>query len=98
MERGKGESMSKTATRIGSSSGHGAYGAEWVVWRLSEPLEGYDHVVTSAVVAPFSGPETYVFGCDADGAINDFTDLDGSFRGSLDHVQAITGAGYEVSA
>jgi hypothetical protein len=71
------------------------------LYRLSEKLEsyegnGYDLVVVSAVDNPFSGPETYIFGVDENGAIVDWMELPGSFRGALDHNEALEGAGYTV--
>jgi hypothetical protein len=56
----------------------------------------YDYVVVSATVVMFSGPETYIFPADEDGTIADFGDLDGSFRGALDHERALTNAGYTL--
>lgn len=71
------------------------------VYRLSEPLTNYDgqeyeHVVVSAVVVPYSGPETYIFGSDAEGEILNWTELPGSYRGGLDHAEALRCAGYEI--
>jgi len=58
------------------------------------------YVIVSAITAPFGTgrPETYIFGCDADGSNVDFTELDGSFQGGCDHARALSGAGYEVAA
>lgn len=47
-------------------------------------------VVTSAAVA-YGGPETYVFAADKRGHVLDWSELPGSFRGSLDHERAIAG-------
>lgn len=55
-----------------------------------------EYVVVSASNVPFSGPETYIFAADEDGKIVRWTELDGSFRGELDHEKALRGAGYEV--
>lgn len=81
--------------------------AEQVLWELDTPVKFNDgseeeaeketnFVVTSAVNAPFSGPETYIFPTDKDGNILDWLELHGSFRGYLDHEEAITGAGFEI--
>ena len=71
---------------------------DWIsdakLYVLSEPLEGHNHVVVSAVVAYWSGPETYIFGCDERGNVVDFIELEGSFRGELDHDKALKHAGY----
>jgi len=66
------------------------------LYRCEPPLKGNAYVVVSAVDATFSGPETYVFAADVDGNVNDYRELDGSFRGGLDHAEALRGAGYEV--
>jgi len=57
------------------------------------------YVIVSALTGPFGTgrPETYIFGCDADGANVDYSELDGSFQGGCDHVRALNGAGYEVA-
>jgi hypothetical protein len=55
-----------------------------------------DHVAVSAVTAPFTGPETYIFPADEDGNVLDWTELHSSFRGALDHERALRNAGYEV--
>ena len=52
------------------------------------------HVVVSAVDAMFSGPETYIFPADEDGKVLDWCELDGSFRGALNHDAALINAGY----
>ncbi len=53
------------------------------------------HVLVSAADVPFSGPETYIFPADETGKVLDWGELDGSFRGSLDHARALANAGYE---
>lgn len=61
----------------------------------------YDHVVVvsavvvSATVVPYSGPETYIFVSDAEGVIQNWCELDGSYRGGLNRREAIEGAGWE---
>lgn len=68
---------------------------------LSEPT-AYDHnqesdyVIVSAVIALMSGPETYIFPANEEGEVIDWGELEGSFRGGLDHEKALTSAGYEV--
>lgn len=76
-------------------------GATQKLWRLSEPhqltdwdgkpTETTEYVITSAVNAMFSGPETYVFAADEDGEVTGCGELEGSFRGALDHDHAIAG-------
>ena len=53
------------------------------------------YVIVSAVCAMFSGPETYIFPADKNGKVLDWSELEGSFHGSLDHGAALKGAGYE---
>ena len=63
------------------------------------PMEDYEgvsfrYVVISASTVMFSGPETYIFPSDKTGDIVDWGELDGSYRGDLDHLRALTEAGY----
>jgi hypothetical protein len=51
--------------------------------------QGFDHVVVSSVVA-YSGPETLIFPADEYGIL-DWLELAGSYRGGLDHLQALEG-------
>lgn len=88
----------KTAKRIKRIEG---WKSDAWLYELSEPIVDYDegkhsHVIVSAVVAMYSGPETYIFPATADGEIVSWGELDGSFRGALDHNQALENAGYSV--
>ncbi|MCD5310901.1 hypothetical protein [Kineosporia babensis] len=71
------------------------------LYRLDPPIEAAGskrrYVIVSGVNVPFSGDETYIFPADESGKIVDFTELDGSFRGAIDHERALAGAGYEVA-
>ena len=71
--------------------------AVWRHYQLSEPLEGTEFVVVSASVVPFGAPETYIFPADAAGEVTDWGELDGSYRGGLDHEKALRNAGYDVA-
>jgi hypothetical protein len=71
------------------------------LYRLSEPLMDWDgnacgYVLVSACDVPYSGPETYIFRANANGDITDWSELEGSFRGGLDHAQALADAGYDM--
>jgi hypothetical protein len=55
-----------------------------------------NYVVISAVNAMFSGPETYIFPASSNGEVIDWCELDGSYKGGLDHVQALRQAGYGI--
>ena len=73
------------------------------LYRLSRPVrlrklfdddegEGaeFDHLFVSAVRV-LGAPETYVFPAAADGAVIDWLELDGSFKGGLDVQRALDG-------
>ena len=78
------------------------------LFRLSEPIvqtdwddnekNSFEYVVVSATVASYSGPETYIFGANEAGEIQDWLELEGSYRGGLDHDEALSNAGYEIRA
>ena len=84
--------VTRTATFIRKAAG------TWIgdarLYRLSEPLEGFDHVVVSAVTLLSGRPETYIFGTGDLGESGEDGELKGSFRGGLDHARALEGAGY----
>lgn len=61
-----------------------------------EPKKSFGHVVVSATIAMFSGPETYIFGAGEDGEVISWSELPGSYRGGLSHAEALQGAGYSV--
>ncbi len=98
-------STKKTATLIKARLAN--FTGDANLYRLDPPLtdvdwdgneHSHEYVVSSATVAMFSGPETYLFPADKDGEVTDWGELDGSYRGGLDHEEALRGAGYEVSA
>lgn len=67
------------------------------VFELDPALDGNKYVVVSATNVMFSGPETYIFAYDLDnGQVSNWSDLEGSFRGSLDIEKALNNAGYTV--
>jgi hypothetical protein len=78
-------------------------GAVQRLYQLSEPIAKYGadgdsgpYVIVSGVWAMFSGPETYIFPADATGKVTDWGELEGSFRGSIDHERALRAAGYDI--
>jgi len=90
--------MTKTAKQIGNETTSGS-GAFQRLYRLSEPLDGFDFVKVSAIESAFDTmePETFIFGCDSDsGVISDWAELTGSYRGGTDHFEALKRAGYVV--
>ncbi len=56
-----------------------------------------DHVIVSAAVVMMSGPETYIFPSNENGDIVDWGELNGSFKGELNHSMAIDYAGWELA-
>jgi hypothetical protein len=79
------------------------------LYSLSEPIEWHTyndegeeetrtatHVVVSAVNAPYSGPETYIFPAMDTGKTLNMLELSGSFRGELNHALALKNAGYDI--
>lgn len=75
------------------------------VFELDPPMHDENdasvtHVVVSAVIASFSGPETYIFPAeltdDGEWQVAGWGELEGSYRGGLSHTQALENAGYEV--
>ena len=59
-------------------------------------VETHEFVIVSATVAMFSGPETYIFPATEYGECKSYGELDGSYRGGLDHAEALRCAGYEA--
>ena len=53
--------------------------------------EKTNFVIVSAVVAPHTGPETYIFPSNEAGAIVDWCEISGSYRGGLCHTKAMEG-------
>jgi len=66
------------------------------LYKCDPPLEKHTYVIVSGCDAMFSGPETLIFPANAKGKVLSWGDLNGSFRGSIDHNQALENAGYEV--
>ena len=87
----------KTATFVTDRNGNGS----GKVYRLDPPLTDgttkHEYVWVSATDVPYTGPETYIFGSDEHGRVTDWLELDGSYRGGLDHEEALRGAGYAVT-
>lgn len=86
----------KTATQIHTTALNHMRG-DARLYQLSEPLDGSEHVVVSGIDNRW-GAETYIFPADSSGEITSWGELEGSFKGSIDHAEALRGAGYEVAA
>lgn len=65
-------------------------------WHDDDPVKEYEYVIVSAVVADYSGAETYIFPADAEGNAESMLELPGSQRGTLSHVKVLNDAGYTV--
>lgn len=72
------------------------------LYKLHPPMKEEDvnelieYVVVSAIVAMFTGPETYIFQSNQTGEITNWSELSGSHRGRLDHAAALKQAGYTI--
>jgi hypothetical protein len=72
------------------------------LFRLDPPMknwDGSDHewVVCSAA-SVLGTPEVYVFSANESGEIRNWSELDGSQRGTLDHKAPLRDLGYQVMA
>ena len=69
------------------------------LYKLSEPLTGYEYVVVSAVRNHRTDRdgETLIFGSDDTGKIKSFLELPGSYTGGMEHDKALNDAGYDIN-
>ena len=72
------------------------------LYKLSDPLMGYEYVVVSAAKDARDSHdqvvgETFIFGSDESGKVKSFLELPGSYRGGLDHQKALNDAGYDIN-
>jgi len=69
------------------------------LYKLSEPLTGYEYVVVSAVKSNLTDRdgETLIFGSDDTGKIKSFLKLPGSYTGGMEHDKALNDAGYDIN-
>ena len=71
------------------------------LYKLSEPLRGYEYVVSAAKDGTDSFNqtigETFIFGSDETGRVISFLELPGSYKGGLDHQKALNDAGYDIN-
>lgn len=83
------------------------------VYELDPPVDYFEdwgsdkksstaYVVVSAVPHVLTqGPETYIFPVEKTGdvfTVVDYSELEGSFKGSMDHAKALEGLGYAIEA
>ena len=82
----------------------GGYNGDMRLYRVEPPvayskggrLFASDYVVVSTAQVLYTGPETCIFPSDERGKVLSWSALEGSYRGGLDHVAALNGAGYRV--
>lgn len=65
------------------------------LYKLNKPLAGNYYVIVSGVHNQYT-TETYIFSSNKLGDIIDWGELDGSFKGAIDHKRALNNAGYEI--
>lgn len=71
------------------------------LYALDPPLKDWNdnevrHVVVSATFVTGFGCETYIFGSDETAENINYCELNGSFKGRVDHAQALRNAGYTI--
>lgn len=71
-------------------------GADQALYRLEPPHDEIEYVVVSACSPYDLGPETYIFPADESGAVVSWLEMTGSYKGGLDHAEALSGLGYEI--
>lgn len=68
------------------------------LYKLDPPIDGSEFVAVSGIHCALDTgrPETFIFKADGEGNITDWLELEGSFRGAVDHARALEGAGYTI--
>ena len=69
---------------------------EWAGDTYDEVEKSTEYVIVSATNTVSSGPETYIFPAGKKGNITSWRELEGLFKGGLNHKEALKRAGYEV--
>jgi hypothetical protein len=72
-------------------------GSDSRLYRLSEPLGGFEYVIVAAYLTGSGEPETYIFGADLNGNQVSWSELPGSLQGKTDHAAALARAGYRIA-
>ena len=66
-------------------------------WNEPGKFAGYTrYVVVSATDVMPGGPETYIFPADEDGNVLNWQEMTGSYRGGLDHAEALRRMGATI--
>ena len=66
------------------------------LYRLTPSLAGNKYVLVSAAYTWDHGNETYIFGANSKGNVTNWNELKGSYKGGLDHTEALNRAGYVI--
>jgi len=94
------QTTERTATQLGGRIG--SMRGEAYLYRLSEPLDGNEYVIVSAVDEPLGQylrvHETYIFPANEQAEVIDWGELFGSLKDTTDHAEALAAAGYKVTA
>lgn len=85
----------KKATKIKDLSIHNPFLVKQSLYKLNPPLDGKDFVVVSAS-SSFINEEVYIFPSNETGKILSFIELEGSYKGGLDHEKALNNMGYSL--
>jgi hypothetical protein len=67
-----------------------------ILWEVLPRIDGNKYVITSTSDNMITGQETYMFAADEKGNIIDWGELEGSYRGSLDHKKCFENIGYSI--
>lgn len=69
-------------------------GSVQAVYEMDPPYMENEHVLVSADGLLVQVPETYIF--PKNGDVTSYLELPGSFRGAMDHSEALENAGYKI--
>ena len=65
-------------------------------WNEPGKFAGYTRYVVVSATDVMDGPETYIFPADEDGNVLDWQEMPGSYRGGLDHAEALRRMGATI--
>lgn len=96
--------MTRAAIAARVSGPLGGFAGKAYAYEVDPPMvdqdKAYHYVIVSAVDLPVVGPETFIFGALKAGTsvmCDTRRELEGSYRGALDHDRALRNAGYTVA-
>lgn len=67
------------------------------LYKLEPPFKKAKYIVISAAHTMDHGPETYIFKSDEEGNILDWSEMEGSFIGDMDHKKALKNIEYTLT-